>query len=532
MSSSIPSLPQKVMLCFVTQQAITNTVPALMLDVDMIIPIYTHTAYMRKWNEGFLEVMHSKRPNLEIHPVFLSNSSTKEQWSLDPNVCTCSTPTCTLQCSRGWLGPEILENDLMAVLKLLGNTLEKFEGDTEFYLNVGGGLKLHTMALQQLHTQYATNPQYTISIAYLNSQASPVTLNIYNNSFDLEAHVLNETWDSSFLSIKEYTRLFFLNYIGNHENENRQNYNYHFLAEPDSRAFLAYMSNIGNEKEIVEVKTFRELLTKFKGSIKKNIEKLVSSDPQFQNLGDVSQIPEKVIKSITKTEVQRNPPVVKLNSNSMLHGVLGSMGSSIHVTAQNYEKWAYKVQPIARNDKRNPGRLMEYYVAEKLEKTLLDGGKVADIAKSFILKKGNSQYAEIDLLALTKEGRLAGIEIKTTSYSTKDIQSAQHKLRNISGVLNIPCIVIPLFVADKDLQYLKDVKEVFKAISNLHKTGNMFCIFTNRTKKQDADVYLIQTGRNDFDLTIVDQLAFQQSTSKTKIICTTTTNFFKSRGLI
>lgn len=531
MSSSISQAPQKVMLCFVTQQTITNALPALMLEVDIIIPIYTHTAYMRKWNEGFIAVMQSKIPNLEIHPLFLSNNTSREQWNLDPSICTCSGTTCTQQCSKAWTGPENLENDLTAVSQMLASTIEKYSINTIFYLNVGGGLKLHTMALQQLHALYTNNARYAVSLVYLNSQASPVTLNIYNNSFDLEAHVLSDSWDNSFLTIKEYTRLFFLNYKGNNDDENRGNYNYHFLAEPDSRAFLAYMSNISNEEEILEIKEFRELLVKFMSLLKNDLENLIATDVQFQNL-EASQVSSKIINCIGKTEVIRVAPTVIMDKNSMLRDVFGSITQSVLVTAENYDKWVYKLKRRQKKDTRNPGTLMEYFVAEKLEKILLDGGKVAEVAKSFILMKGNTKYAEIDLLALTKEGRLAGIEIKTTSYTTKEIQSAQYKLRNISGALNIPCIVIPLFVADKALPYLKDVKEVFKTISNLYKTGNTFSVFTNRPPSDDLDVHLIQTGPKDCDLSIVDEDTFLQSKAKIKIICTTTTNFFKSRGLI
>ncbi|SOE23157.1 hypothetical protein SAMN06298216_3547 [Spirosomataceae bacterium TFI 002] len=516
-------------MCFVTQQAITNALPALMLEVDVIIPVYTHLAYFSRWNNGFNTVMQSKNPNLEIHPLFLTSNANAKQWNIDPAVCTCKSSICTQDCSTSWTGPESLENDLIAIVELLSKKIEEYSVDSVWYLNVGGGLKLHTIALQQVHVKLGQNVDNKASLVYLNSQSSPVTLNLYNNSFDLEAHVLKDYWHSNFLTIEEYTRLFFLNFTSKNDDENREDYNYQFLAEPDCRAFLAYMSNISNEEKILMLKQFKALMNTLKVDLKTSLESQIKDEPIFDAINK-SILPAMITKFLGKAVITRNPPEVKLNSNSSLQGIFGD--SKVLVTDKNYKQWVYKLPGGKVKDRINPGTLMEYFVTAKIERVLLNGGKVAEVAKSFNLMKGNIKYAEIDLLALTNEGRLAGIEIKTTKYTQEEIHAAQHKLRRISGALNIPCIVIPLFVEDREMPYLKNIKEGFKAISLLHKNGIRYCVFTNRPQEKDDEVYLLKTGRNDGDFEIVDKETIQENPDKIKIICKTTTLFFKSTGLL
>ncbi|WP_304232410.1 hypothetical protein [Jiulongibacter sediminis] len=442
---------KKVMLCLVTEQNVTNVLPALLLKIDLVIPVYTYKAYSSGWVRGMEYVLKEKSISMaqSTQAIYLGYEGEEphEEWNA-------TSP------EEGNLGG--IRDQLLSYLNDLGNEIS-------IYFNIGGGLKLHTMALQQAFSQYNSDHKYLV---YLNSQTADTQLNCYDHTFELQSAInLRENWDDNFPEIESFVRLFFLNYDTNKTQSDSSKYNFEFLRYPETRAFLSYYAN--SDESVLQWKLFKEVLKPVRHHFREAFEAFFgrqypvsnehTSDIFYSYLKKFRIDFEKIKMDISQTSVLKNYfPERKV----------------IEPNLENYAAWSLKDKETPTI---NPGLLMEFYVAHSLRTYLNSSDNLAGFKSSVEILKGNTgkKFAEYDILLLTKEGRLLGFDVKNTQYGNKDFQADEYKLRRLGGAFIRHYLLVPYFTADRDEPYFKSSSKTLRVIGSLIDREIPFCLFTD-----------------------------------------------------
>jgi hypothetical protein len=540
--------PKKVMFCFVTEQNVTNAIPALLLNVDILIPVFTFRAFKSKWGLGLEKVWN----NFVVEKVTESNQqSEKAKNESIINEKNSIHLKSDITAFSKWEKAADLESDVNGISSLILQRMteinKKFHA--EFFINIGGGTKLHTLALNLAYNKYDGNSN--ISLVYINSLQDGTLINRYKKPGDeFKSEKLYEIWPKmvrlnehcpkTSMTVKKFITLYNRTY--EKDRTDRALFNYHYLEDKDCREFLAFKANSIDDSKRDKITNALTLLKEPECSkqIIDNIHQFIGTingqtTTFHEGLADNKKTSLAIFKKIFETRINTTFREVKLNKGSNLSILFKT--ETVLANNDNFIKWKLKEPVIASNGK-SAGMIMEYFVADKISKAIENSSMLADIefgldVKNLSLKKEKvKSLGEFDILILTKDGQLICLDVKNTKYENNSYLADKYKLRIIGGAFVSHFIIVPLFIDDIESDYFKEEKVPYKVIKDLNENGIPFSVFTNRKENKDNNFWLVPPKNNHncnydivFDKKTADDNGFN-------IECKTTTTLFQELGLL
>lgn len=333
------------LLCFVTEQNITNLIPALLLEVNKVVLI--ETAASKSWGKGLKNYLKSK------------------------SLYSPTDPLCTIdlsECDDNFIDSR---KKIVAHLSKLASALISF--------NIGGGTKKHALLLQDIFNErQSSNDQ----LVYYDFSSASTFVELFKHTkegLSSEKIYVKENWGKINLKIEENKELFFSeNYrweIDNQKNNLRNKINFDLFNDLDFRRYYNLLIQ-QNEANSENKQVFHDYYDKHKNKINSNIELILS--PFLDN--QKTHIRKNIIGSITKIDVNE---IFEIKSEN----------SPLFKTSKQLPLSKDKLIEVV-GFQISLGDLIEMYLQKHFEKLLEDSKAIADIQYNVKLKK---QSANIGL---------------------------------------------------------------------------------------------------------------------------------------
>lgn len=469
--------PTATMVCFVTEQNVTNILPALLEGINQMILIYTFTANERNWDKG-LTGKNDLLANKGIHLV--KRIELRGKYSTD------------------WLTADSIEQDPIGVSNLIYDSLRKF--DTCVF-NFGGGNKIHSLAMTLTYQKRYTDGKKNDEIIYLDTSSYPASISKikYDESGTLgkaDGYPLNEKWtNNDLLTIQDFEKLFGWTLIQDKETTRKDNLlksqvDYQILNDLDFRRFYNYFLNKTIDNDIfADLKSFKNFVNNNKGTIKEQFaSRLTKSGVEKKGLKPATKeiLLNTLINILTsfKVEIEKE---IAINSTSKVYEILQT--DKAQLNDATYAKLLNVDEQAAKNFA--PGKLLEFFVMDCITALTENVAGVADSRQNYTVRAdGKTDNQEFDVLLLTKNAQLIHLDVKSGNIEKQKYESSKAKLQKIGGHFVRNILVFPLFLEDCDADYHKEFKRYEIIADVLDESGYDFCICTNRPPESDKNFFI------------------------------------------
>lgn len=441
------------MFCFVTEQQITNALPALLLNADVVVPVFTFRAFVNSWFKTFNDFLHQRKIAVATEFVFLNNGEI-----------------------QAWEKANEGETNFFRISQTLKNAVSTYTNSI-IYFNIGGGTKLMTIAAFELLNSLELSNFY---IVYLNSLDSGVYLHKikkYPNSE--EKNIPLSSFPKPQLKIHEYLKLFFWS-LEVSSREKPMGLNHHFLSNQSVRIFIEKYREAGTNPKIknleLEINDQRHYLSDFKSEISQWLMNNFHINDEL--------VVNNLVKSFLGLEKANTQHEIEIEKDNLLATIFpGKENLSI-------DKENYTTLTSPKREYKNTGFLYEEYVLHGLKKIIEDSPLVADSAENVRISREKRELAEFDFMVLTIEGRLLSFDVKTKKESTEKFYASLLKLKNLGGVYLSHYIIVPIFLEDIELEYFSAKNGPLHIIDELHRNKIPFAVYTGRSLEEDKTFFL------------------------------------------
>lgn len=471
-------MDKPTMVCFVTEQNVTNILPALLESVAQMVLVYTFTAKKLNWDRGLIgsEGLLADKKITLIKSIELKNKFTPK-----------------------WTEVDSIEQNPVEIADLIFESLVDLE---TCVFNFGGGNKIHSLAMTLVYQKRHEQGCKKDEIIYLDTSSYPASISKikYDGSGTLgkaDGYPLNEKWtNNNLLTIQDFEKLFGWTLIQDEETTQKDNLlksqvNYKILNDLDFRRYYNYFLNqtrSGNDT-FDDLKKFKKFAKKNKVVIKEQFNvRLTESSVERKGLKPNTKeiLLNSLIKILTDFKIESKKDIT-INSESKVHDILQTDKAQLdNVT---YAKLLGVDEKTAKSFA--PGKLLEFFVMDCITSLTKNAAGVANKRQNYTVRAdGKTDNQEFDVLLLTKNAQLIHLDVKSGNIEKQKYESSKAKLQKIGGHFVRNILVFPLFLADLESDYHKEFKR-YEIIANvLDESGYDFCICTNRPPDLDKNFFI------------------------------------------